>query len=155
MKNACKKRGNSVSALIAGFLSFLLLFPFAVFSQHSPGKTSHEKLIRDYYAAYEKKDWHIMENILAPGFTFSSPAGDDHIDIKQYKEKCWPNALHTKKFDLEKVMIKGDDAYVTYNGWTMDGKLFRNTERFRFKDGKIAVNECFFGPGLSFPDNKK
>jgi hypothetical protein len=24
----------------------------------------------------------------------------------------------TKKFDLEKIIIDGDDAYVTYNGWT-------------------------------------
>jgi ketosteroid isomerase-like protein len=133
----------------------MLLSTSAGFSQHSSAKASHEKLIKDYYAAYEKKDWRIMENILAPGFTFSSPAGDDRINIKQYKEKCWPNALHTKKFDLEKIMIDGDDAFVTYNGWTTDGKLFRNTERFTFKDGKITTNECFFGTGVSFPNNTK
>ena len=96
-----------------------------------------------------------MEQILAERFTFSSPAGDDHIDIKLYKESCWPNALHTKKFDLEKIITEGDDAYVTYNGWTTDGKLFRNTERFRFSHGKIAANECFFGTGVSFPNNTK
>ena len=94
-----------------------------------------------------------MEPILADGFTFSSPAGDDHINLKLYKERCWPNAYKTKKFDLEKVIIDGDDAYVTYNGWTTDGKLFRNTERFKFKDGKIIENECFFGTGVSFPNN--
>ena len=58
-----------------------------------------------------------MERTLAPGFTFSTPARDDQITIKQYKEKCWPNALHTKKFDLEKIAIDGDDGFVTYNGW--------------------------------------
>jgi hypothetical protein len=129
------------------------------FAQQSPGQApmgrnvSIEKIIRYYYAAYEKKDWNLMESILADGFTFTSPAGDDHINLKLYKERCWPNAYSTKRFDLEKVIIEGDDAYVTYNGWTTGGKLFRNTERFKFKDGKIMENECFFGTGVSFPNN--
>ena len=116
---------------------------------------SHEKLIKQYYAAYEKKDWHMLEMILDERFSFTSPAGDDHINLKVYKERCWPNASNTKNFDLEKIIIDGDDAYVTYNGWTTDGRLFRNTERFTFKDGKIKGNECFFGTGVSFPNNTK
>jgi ketosteroid isomerase-like protein len=112
-----------------------------------------EKVLRDYYTAYEKKDWHMLELILADGFTFTSPAGDDHINLTLYKQRCWPNANHTRRFDLEKVMIDGEDAFVTYNGWTTDGKLFRNTEHFKFKDGKIKENECFFGTGISFPNN--
>jgi hypothetical protein len=88
-------------------------------------------------------------------FTFISPAGDDLINLKLYKERCWPNANNTKRFDLEKIIVDGDDAYATYNGWTNDGKLFRNTERFKFKDGKIIENECFFGTGISFPNNTK
>ena len=115
--------------------------------------TSSEQMIKDYYAAYEKKDWNLMAPILADDFTFTSPAGDDRINLKLYKERCWPNAYKTKKFDLEKVLIDGDDAYVTYNGWTTEGKLFRNTERFKFKGGKIIENECFFGTGVSFPNN--
>ena len=114
---------------------------------------SNEKSIRSYYAAYEKKDWHMLELILADGFTFTSPAGDDHINLKLYKERCWPNAYKTKRFDLENIIIDGDVAYVTYNGWTTDGRLFRNTERFKFKEGKIKENECFFGTGVSFPNN--
>ena len=97
----------------------------------------------------------MLELILADGFTFTSPAGDDHINLKVYKERCWPNAKNTKKFDLEKIIVDGDDAFVTYNGWTNDGKLFRNTERFKLKDGKITANECFFGSGVNFPNNKK
>ena len=127
----------------------------AGFAQQSQDIMGHEKLIKQYYAAYEQKDWHMLELILDEGFSFTSPAGDDHINLKVYKERCWPNAVNTKKFDLEKVIISGDDAYVTYNGWTTDGKLFRNTERFKFKDGKITENECFFGTGVSFPNNAK
>ena len=141
------------------FASLLIVWtiicPHGGFAQNSQDNMSNEKLIKQYYAAYEQKDWHMLELILDNGFNFSSPAGDDHINLKVYKERCWPNAVHTKKFDLEKVMIDGNDAYVTYNGWTADGKLFRNTERFKFKNGKITENECFFGPGVSFPNNAK
>jgi ketosteroid isomerase-like protein len=123
-------------------------------AQKPPNNAMNEKVIRQYYAAYEKKDWHMLELILADGFTFTSPAGDDHISLKQYKEKCWPNSSNTRRFDLERVIVDGDDAFVTYNGWTNDGRLFRNTERFKLKDGKITENECFFGTGVNFPNNQ-
>jgi len=130
------------------------LSPNVCIAQKSSDPAMNDKIIREYYTAYETKDWHMLEAILADGFTFTSPAGDDHIDLKQYKERCWPNAINTKKFDLELVLIAGDDALVTYNGWTNDGRLFRNTERFKLKDGKIMSNECFFGTGVSFPNNQ-
>lgn len=123
-------------------------------AQTTPDMTMNEKLVRQYYAAYEQKDWSILERILAPDFTFTSPAGDDHIDLKEYKRRCWPNSANTRKFDFEKIMVDGDDAYVTYNGWTNDGRVFRNTERLRFRDGKIISDECFFGTGVNFPNNQ-
>lgn len=126
----------------------------ACFAQKSPDVALNEMVVRKYYSAYEKKDWHMLEQILADGFTFTSPAGDDHINLKQYKERCWPNSDNTRKFDLEKVIVAGDDAYVTYNGWTNDGRLFRNTERFKLREGKIIENECFFGTGVNFPNNR-
>ena len=124
------------------------------FAQKSPDNVTNEKIVREYYAAYEKKDWHMLELILADDFTFTSPAGDAHISLQQYKEKCWPNSANTKKFDLETVIVAGDEAFVTYNGWTNDGRLFRNTERFKLRDGKIIENECFFGTGVNFPNNQ-
>jgi len=126
----------------------------ASFAQKPPDVAMNEMVIRKYYSAYEKKDWHMLELILADGYTFSSPAGDDHINLKQYRDRIWPNAFNTRKFDLEKVIVAGDDVYVTYNGWTIDGRLFRNTERFRLKEGRIIDQECFFGPGVSFPNNE-
>jgi ketosteroid isomerase-like protein len=117
-------------------------------------QSSDEKIIRGYYAAYEKKDWSSMERLLADAFTFSSPV-DDHINLKAYKERCWPNCYKIKRFDVVKLIVNGDDGFVTYNGWTTDGKLFRNTEYFKFKDGKIKENECFFGTGVSFPNNEE
>ncbi len=132
----------------------MTLSAISCFAQKSPDISMNEKVIREYYSAYEKKDWHMLELILADGFTFTSPAGDNHISLTQYKERCWPNSENTKKFDLEKVIVAGDDAFVTYNGWTNDGRLFRNTERFKLKEGKIVENECFFGTGVNFPNNQ-
>jgi ketosteroid isomerase-like protein len=141
--------------LFAGpVMAWIAMSAVACFAQKSPDIAVNEKVVREYYAAYEKKDWHMLELILDDGFTFTSPAGDDHINLKQYKARCWPNAENTKRFDLEVVVVAGDDAFVTYNGWTNDGRLFRNTERFKLKNGKIISNECFFGPGVSFPNNQ-
>src|SRR5580765_4585227 len=110
---ATKLFANSVMVCIS-------MCAYASFAQKSQAITKNEKVVREYYAAYEKKDWHMLEVILADGFTFTSPAGDDHINLKVYKERCWPNANNTKKFDLEKIIIDGDDAFVTYNGWTTE-----------------------------------
>jgi len=146
MKNKFTKLG--VGCLLAITL-FLLNSSFT-----SPGnKPANEKALRAYYTAYEKKDWNMLTSLLAKGFTFTSP-GDNHIDLKEYKVRCWPNACNIKKFDIDKLMVDNDQAFVTYNGYTNSGKVFRNTEYFKFKDGKITENTCFFGPGISYPNNK-
>ena len=146
MINKYKKSG--VGCLIA-----ILLFLFGSSCTNQGDKQSKEKTVRDYYAAYEKKDWNMLTSLLADGFIFNSPL-DTNIDLNTYKHRCWPNSVNIKKFDIEKLTVDGDDAFVIYNGWTNDGKLFRNTEYFKFKDGKIKENSCFFGPGISFPNNK-
>lgn len=51
--------------------------------------------------------------------------------------------------------MNGDDAFVITNGWTTDGKLFRNSDYFKLKDGKILAYECFFGPGVNYPNSGK
>jgi len=146
MKNNFKKIGAGCLFAIA-----LLLLNSSCNSRSN--NQSNQKIIKDYYAAYEKKDWNMLTSLLAEGFNFTSPAGDDHIDLKTYKERCWPNSANIKRFDIDKLIVDGDDAFVTYNGWTTDGRLFRNTEYFKFKEGKIKENACFFGPGVSFPNN--
>jgi ketosteroid isomerase-like protein len=147
MKNKFKK--NVIVSLFA-ITMFLLSSSFT----NLINRPSNEKVIKNYYAAYEKKDWNMLTSLLADGFTFTSP-NDDHIDLATYKERCWPNSANIKRFDIDKLIVKGDDAFVTYNGWTNDGREFRNTEYFKFKDGKIIENACFFGPGISFPNNTK
>ena len=145
---------NKLKKIEAGCLFAVTLLSLISGCTNLDNKTTNQKLIKGYYGAYEKKDWNMLSSLLADGFTFCSP-NDDHIDIKTYKQRCWPNAYNIKRFDIDKLMVDGDNAFVTYNGWTTDGRVFRNTEYFKFKDGKITENACFFGPGVSYPNNTK
>jgi ketosteroid isomerase-like protein len=120
----------------------------------SAGGGPNEKALRNYYAAFVKNDWSIMQPVLADGFSFSSPI-DDHISLATFKTRCWPNAKNTKRFELVKLVMNGDEAFAIYNGYTSSGKLFRNSDYFRFKNGKIISYECFFGPGVNFPNNSQ
>jgi len=146
MKSTFKKNGVGYLFAIA-----LLLLGSSFANPGNPA--ANEKTVRAVYTAYEKKDWNMLKSLFADGFTFTSPM-DDHINIKEYKVRCWPNSANIKKFAIDKLIVAGDDAFVTYNGWTNDGRVFRNTEYFKLKDGKIKEFACFFGPGISFPNNK-
>lgn len=111
-------------------------------------------VIKAWYSAWEKKDWNSMQQILADGFTFSSPL-DDHIHLSVFKERCWPNAYKIKRFDVDKLAVEGDIAFVITTGYTTEGKFFRNTDCFTLKNGKISAYECFFGPGVNYPNSGK
>jgi len=110
--------------------------------------------IKEWYAAWETKDWNLLKQNLADGFTFSSPL-DDHIDLVHVKDRCWPNAYKIKRFDMEKVVVTGEDTFIISVCWTNEGKWARNCDCFRVKNGKIITYECFFGPGINFPNSGK
>jgi ketosteroid isomerase-like protein len=111
-------------------------------------------IIREYYGAYESKDRAVLDGLLSNDFTFTSPNGDDHIDLKKYFEKCWPEAGKIDSFDVDKIIGNGDDAFVRYRCLTTSGRSFRNVEHFRFENGKIKEIEVFFGAGQGFPSNE-
>jgi len=140
-----------VCCILAGQVGFAQAAP-----DPAPGRpmAPNEQIVRAYYTAFEKKDWDLMTHILADGFTFSSPV-DDHISMTRFRERCWPNAYKIKRIDLVKVFVNADNAFVIYNGWTTDGKLFRNSDYFVLKDGKIGSYECFFGRGINYPNSGK
>ena len=143
----------------------ILLIGFALsshvgFTQTLSGQTAelentpNGKIIKGWYTAWEKRDWNLLTQVLADGFTFSSPL-DDHIKIDTVKERCWPNAGKFKSVDVQQLVINGDAAFIVTNGYTTAGKFFRNCDYFKIKDGKIAAYECFFGPGVNFPNSGK
>src|ERR1700684_1606387 len=90
-------------------LVWVLLSCMAGFAQSSTPKVAgpqnalNEKVVRAYYTAFVKKDWNSMQQILADGFTFSSPL-DDHINVTRFKERCWPNAYKIKRIDVDKLV---------------------------------------------------
>ncbi len=110
-----------------------------------------EEIIRAYYSGYELKKWKAVENLLAENFTFTSPNNDDHIDTPTYKARCWPQAEYIGHFELESIIQNRNEAFVKYLCTTTKGTSFRNTEYFRFEDGKISAVEVYFGGRLGYP----
>jgi len=111
--------------------------------------------IKTYFSGYEKKDWSITSSQLADGFTFTSPAPDDHIPLEVYKQKCWPQSKFIKKVEFISIVQQGDHAFALYSVTTTDNKTIRNAEYYTF-NGKIKSIECFFGgSGAGYPTNAK
>jgi ketosteroid isomerase-like protein len=111
-----------------------------------------DEVVRKWYAAWEKRDWEPVDNLLADNFTFTSAAGDDHISKSTFKTRCWETQIDfIQHFDLERVTTGADDAFVKYLCHTKDGKSFRNVEYLRIKNGKLQSIECYFGEQSSFP----
>jgi SnoaL-like protein len=114
------------------------------------------KIIKTYLSGFEKKDWSITSGQLADGFTFTSPAPDNHISLAQYKQRCWPQSKFIRKFDFVSIVQDGDHAFALYNLTTNDNKVIRNAEYYTFSNGKIKSIECFFGgSGAGYPTNAK
>ncbi len=112
-----------------------------------------EKTIKTYLAGFEKKDWNMVVSQFADGFTFTSPAGDDHISLVQYKEKCWPTSKFFRHIEFPKIVVDGNTAFAIYNITTTDNKVVHNVEYYTFINGKIKSIECFFGAGIGYPGN--
>jgi len=129
----------------------LLLFAEFVHAQNIE-KQDAEKIIKTYFSGYMNKDWNITASQLADGFTFSSPAGDDHITLATYKERCFPNCKIFQKIDYPKILVDGNTALIIYEITTTNNKMVRNVEYWTFSNGKIKSIECFFGgTGAGYP----
>lgn len=129
----------------------LIIFCNAFVSAQSQNE---EKLIRNFFAGFEKKDWNMVAGQLAADFTFTSPNGDDHLTLAQYKKKCW--ATGSKFFghiEFPKIVVEGNTAFAMYDITTSDNKMVHNVEYYTFGNGKIKSIETFFGTGVNYPGN--
>jgi len=104
----------------------------------------HEAIIRGLFAAYVQGRKDLVRPMLADDFTFSSPR-DDHIGRDAYFERCWPETPPFSAIEIEYLSIEGDDAAVRYRAVKHDGTAFRNMESFRFKNGRVASVDVYFG----------
>ena len=113
-----------------------------------------DETIRKWYAAWEKKDWRPVDILLADDFTFTSAAGDDHINKSTFKTRCWESQIDfIERFELERVIGNGNQAFVMYVCRTKNGKTFRNVEYLRLRDDKVEAIECYFGAKSSYPSS--
>jgi ketosteroid isomerase-like protein len=87
------------------------------------------EIIRALFAAYLANDRGAVEDAFTDDFRFTSPY-DDEIDKATY---------------LEKIMVEGEGAFVTYRCVAKDGKSFRNTEFFGFEGDRIRRIDVYFG----------
>jgi uncharacterized protein YndB with AHSA1/START domain/ketosteroid isomerase-like protein len=101
-------------------------------------------LIHQYFSAYERKDRQDLEALLNDNFTFRSPH-DPHLDRQTYFKKCWPNSRNTAAFQIEKLIDRDGEAFVTYECTPKVGSPFSNTEFFRLEGGKLSEVRVFYG----------
>ncbi len=133
-------------------LPFMLILLDCISFRTAAQDTEKEKAVKAYYAGFQKHDWSSVAGQLTDDFTFTSPAGDDHISVERYKEKCWPTNKFFKSVTFVKMIEKGDDLILLVEINTTDDKVVRNIDLFSFNgSGKIRSHECFFGAGESYP----
>jgi ketosteroid isomerase-like protein len=113
---------------------------------------TNETLIQTYYSGWDKREWSLVDSLLADSFTFTSANDDDHISKRAFHERCWSSQVaFIERFDLESVLASDTDAFVKYLCHTAKHTSFRNVEYFRFAGGKISAIEAYFGGRLGYP----
>jgi len=103
-----------------------------------------EKIIRTLFAAYLTDNREAVEDVFAADFRFTSPY-DDRIDKRTYFERCWRSSNWIDRHELDRVVVQGEEAFVTYKCVAKGGKSFRNTEFFAFENDKIKRIDVYFG----------
>lgn len=106
------------------------------------------ELAKACYRAYETGDRALIEELIAPDFTFHSPADEQGLDRAGYFERCWPNAGSLAVFEFVRLIEEGDEVVVTYEATRTDGSRFRNTEVLAFDGDRQTRAEVYFGWNL-------
>src|SRR6516162_7791259 len=152
MKTRAMSRRTVLGAGVCALAAAAAIPGIAGANEETGLSPKNEETIRNYYAAWEKRDWHPIDILLADDFTFTSANNDDHISKSTFKARCWQSQIDfIAGFELERVIGNGNDAFVMYVGRTKNGKTLRNVEYFRLSDHKVQSIECYFGGPSSFP----
>jgi ketosteroid isomerase-like protein len=102
------------------------------------------EIIRALFAAYLSNDRKAVEDAFTDDFRFTSPY-DDGIDKATYFARCWRITDWIERHQLERILVEGDETFVTYRCVAKGGKSFRNTEFFSFEGDKIKRIDVYFG----------
>ena len=106
--------------------------------------TNKTDLIHGLFAAYRADNRKKVEAALSDDFRFTSPY-DDGLDKATYFARCWRSTDWIASQELERILVDGDEAFVTYRCLAQDGKSFRNTEFFVFAGDKVRSIDVYFG----------
>ena len=101
-------------------------------------------IARAAYEAYMNNDRAAIEELIAEDFHFTSPL-DNRIGRATYFEYCWANSEKINRFDFINLVAHGDRVFVTYEGHSTDGDVFRNTEIITVREGQLVEAEVYFG----------
>ena len=102
------------------------------------------EIIRNLFAAYLANDRKSVEAAFTDDFRFTGPY-DDEIDKATYFERCWRVSDWIERQDLERIMVEGEAAFVTYRCVAKGGKSFRNAEAYTFVGDRIRRIDVYFG----------
>jgi hypothetical protein len=102
------------------------------------------EIIRAIFAAYLSNNRGVVEDAFTDDFRFTSPY-DDEIDRASYFERCWRSSDWIERHELEKIIVDGDEAFVTYKCVAKGGRNFRNTEFFTFQGNQVKRIDVYFG----------
>ena len=69
--------------------------------------------VRAIFAAYLAGDRRLVEAAFADDFRFTSPY-DDNIEKATYFERCWSGSDWIERHELERIVVSGDEVFVTY-----------------------------------------
>ena len=151
MKTRAMSRRTVLGAGVCALAAAAAIPGIAGANEETGLSPKNEGTIRKYYAAWEKRDWHPIDILLADNFTFTSANNDDHISKSTFRARCWESQIDfVERFELQRVIGNGNEAFVMYVCRTKNGKTFRNVEYWRLRDAKVEAIECYFGAPSSF-----
>jgi len=152
MRKRAMSRRNLLEAGVCALAAAAVMPEIASAHAATGLSAKSEQIVRKYYAAWETKDWHALDILLADDFTFTSPNNDDHISKGVFKTRCWePNVNLIEHFDLQQIVGNGNDVFVMYVLHIKSGKTIQNVEHFQMRDGKVEAVRCYFGQQNSYP----
>src|ERR1700683_2465902 len=98
---------------------------------------TNETLIQTYYSGWDKREWSLVDSLLADSFTFTSANDDDHISKRAFHERCWSSQVaFIERFDLESGLASYTDAFVKYLCHTAKRTSFRTVKNLRLVEGQ-------------------
>jgi ketosteroid isomerase-like protein len=105
---------------------------------------NHADSARASYLAYVRKDRSAIEAVIAEDFHFTSPL-DNRLNRETYFTRCWPNSETISDIKFIDVVVRDEQVFVVYEGTSLRGRRFRNTERLTIRGDKIVEAEVYFG----------